>query len=302
MTRNSAILLFLAILFLAGCVKYQESTNNKQQFSSTGTPESEKTPEPETSPSQSEPVSSDTDAGVIRVWEAGMYGRARCQWEKPGQYKDREGDYTVIIESVGPDGSTRELAEGSGSYESFETTDYIAWACQENGFPDRMQYRVRAWNDGQLIAEGCSEPFDPRRFFPEKEVLEIGRDIPEADIEGLDYHGSGDFVEANFLLSVEKEDDGRAEIEGTYYKNSKQKKTDKKLKASDWEELMALIRQGSVVRKHVMDPEIMMLDGSSTWFFLDWEDQSDLQEMWYVFRADDAVEQQIIDWMYRKAD
>ena len=173
----------------------------------------------------------------------------------------------------------------------------VAYYCQENGFPEKMRFHVEASKDEEVTAEGFSEEFNPKDFFPERESLQLKDDIPLESITAFSWNTNGSYVEANQNLYFYKDGDD-CYLEGLFYRDSKKTEVKKKLKEQDWQEFLALLSQGEVVRKYIMDPEIVILDGGDNSMELEWEGMSDMEEKYYVYSSSNR--EAIIDWLEKK--
>lgn len=223
------------------------------------------------------------------------YGRCRCEWEEPA---GMEGQFTynVTLQAVSESGEAGSLISETTYYPSFQADDYIAYACQENGFPYRMRILVEGSADGEKTAEGVSEAFDPRDVFPEKKELVFGTDIPLERICGITWDSFSDEAEGNWSRSVRKFED-----EVTFYSSGVGKKDiERKLKDSDWDQLLSILSKGYMERSYVMDPTIQVLDGSGSGIKVDWEDEKENVPSYYSFVEDEKVRGELQDWLLKK--
>lgn len=224
-----------------------------------------------------------------------MHNRCLCSWEKPSA--EGNGDYTVIVEAVDESGNAREAIRAQAYYSYFDADHYVAYVCQEEGFPYRMRVRVQYYNGEDLAAEGVSDTFDPREVFPEKEVLEFGKDIPLDSIKYLSWDSAGMSIEANWHMGVSHYGD-----EYTFYTTRPgQNEKEKKIKKSDWDQVVAIIAKGKVKRDRIMDPDMVELDGGGEGFAIAWED--DEHENWqtyYSYVADEETAEELQKWLKAK--
>ena len=209
------------------------------------------------------------------------YGQLDLRWPETAC-----DTYTVSVIGVNADKETvlYELPVDSTYYRA---TDAAAYACQENGFPALMRFRVDAVKDGQSVSAGITETFDPRAYFPEKEKLIIGEDIKPEDIRSLTWMTSGTTAESSQMLEVSLSG-SEAFIAGHYYEDMHRHEVNKKLTAPEREEFMRILAEGSLLRSYVMDPEFFMLDGSSYTMTLSWNGM-EKRDSYYVYRNDTDI-------------
>ena len=208
------------------------------------------------------------------------------RWEVP---EDAAAAETwLIVQAVHADGSTEDLLKTRQLYTAVQGSDYIAYVCQENGFPEHVRFRVEVYNAGdELEAYGESELLDPAEIFPQKEELLIGTDIPEERITSFAWTESGTTAESNNYFYISRISGGISYEASWHDSTGRSKEVSKQLKEDDWQKLLGYLRQGSVVRKYVMDPEIEVLDGSYVGAKIEWQDMKPSEEMYYVFSAAD---------------
>ena len=224
-----------------------------------------------------------------------MHNRCLAKWEKPSV--NGSGEYTAIIESVDESWNAKEAIRTQVYYNSFDADHYVAYACQENGFPYMMRVRVEYYNGDQLVAEGVSDTFDPREVFPEKEVLEFGTDIPLDAIRAFSWDSSGMSIESNWHISVAHYGD-----DYVFYSSHPPKgEKEKKMKKSEWDQIVSIIGKGKVERDYIRDPEMIELDGGGEGFAISWNDEE--HENWqtyYVYTADAETEEELQKWLEAK--
>ena len=221
------------------------------------------------------------------------YGRIRLEWNET-----QDAQYRVTVQSIDEKGDIKDLYSEWFDYHACYMEDRVAYLCQENGFPYRMQFYIETLIDDEVTAEGTSDPVDPREFFPEKEELLLEKDIPLDTITSFYWHTSGSYMQANQSLLLYKEDDSYV-LSGSYYKDeNKEVEVERKLKEKDWNEFLELIKNGKVTRKYVMDPEIVILDGGESGMQLQWDDMSYAQENYYVYTPEDY--DAIVNWLKNK--
>ncbi len=225
------------------------------------------------------------------------YGRCRVRWEEPAGYEGRL-DYRVILLAVSEDGSESPKTVEHSASPFFQADDYIAYICQEEGFPFLMRIRVEGSLDGEKAAEGVSEKFDPRDVFPEKEVLEFGTDIPMETVRSVSLFSSGMAAEDNWDITVSHFGDEYT----LYYSGASVRDSERRLKEKDWEQLMSILKKGNMIRKQVMDPSIEVLDGGSSGIEVSWKDEkSENAPTYYRFNADDSVREELSAWLSSKS-
>ena len=222
------------------------------------------------------------------------HGRIRLEWE------ESEGaQYRIAVLGVDENGMEKELYENTIMSNVFYGEDLVAYSCQENGFPYRMRFLVECILNDEVQTSGRSDVFDPKDIFPEKEILIIGEDIKTEDIDGFSWTTSGPYVEANQRIDFYREGDDHV-LEGYYYEDGKEIKLDRRLSEDEWIEFLAIISQGNVKRKYIMDPEIQVLDGSENYMKISWKSMSDIENRYYIFAPLDR--ESLIDWLKEKGD
>lgn len=229
---------------------------------------------------------------ILEVYLDTDYGRLHLEWtEVDGAM------YVVTLQGIDINGEYIDLSSYPSDYNAFYGEDMVAYYCQENGFPEKMCFHISANINEEVISEGFSEAFDPKDFFPERESLQLKDDIPLASITAFSWNTNGSYVEANQNLYFYKDGDD-CYLEGLFYRDSKKTEVKKKLKEQDWQEFLELLSQGEVVRKYIMDPEIVILDGGENSMELEWEGMSDIEQKYYVYSSSNR--DAIIDWLEKK--
>ena len=220
------------------------------------------------------------------------YGNLRLGWDETA------GADSYLVTML--DGDGNELTSYRESYGGSDALPHLAYYCQENGYPAAVSFRVQAMQEEQVLAEGRTDPLNPRDFFPEQEQLAWDEDVDPALVTKFSWDTSGDTVEANNHISVYRSD-GSITLSADYYdSSSKHHRTEKKVSESDWNELLELLRQGTIARKYIADPEMIVLDGGEERMTLRWEGMSDTQERFYVFRAG-GHKDALMAWLYGRA-
>ena len=224
-----------------------------------------------------------------------MHNRCYVKWEKPTAEGD--GEYTAIVESVDESGNAKEAIRTQVYYNSFDADHYVAYSCQEDGFPYRMRVRIQYYNGEELVAEGVSDTFDPREVFPEKETLEFGTDIPLEAVRAFSWDSSGMSIEMNWHMGVSHYGD-----EYTFYSSHPPKgEKEKKMKKSEWDQIVSIIAKGTVKRDYIRDPEMIELDGGGEGFAVSWnDDEHENWQTYYVYVADAETEEELQKWLESK--
>ncbi|MBR4163255.1 MAG: hypothetical protein IKR11_07010 [Solobacterium sp.] len=229
---------------------------------------------------------------TLEVYLDTDYGRLHLEWTEVD-----DATYAVTLQGVDTNGEYIDLSSCPSDYNAFYGEDMVAYYCQENGFPEKMRFHISATREEEVTAEGFSEEFNPKDFFPERESLQLKEDIPLEAITAFSWHTTGSYVEANQNLYFHK-DGNDCYLEGLFYRDSKKTEVKKKLKEQDWQEFLALLSQGEVVRDYIMDPEIEILDGGDNSMELEWEGMSDMEEKYYVYSSSNR--EAIINWLETK--
>jgi len=229
---------------------------------------------------------------TLEVYLDTDYGRLHLEWTEVD-----DAVYMVTLQGIDANGEYIDLSSCPSDYNAFYGEDMVAYYCQENGFPEKMRFHVEASKDEEVTAEGFSEEFNPKDFFPERESLQLKDDIPLESITAFSWSTAGSYVEANQNLYFYK-DGEECYLEGLFYRDSKKTEVKKKLKETDWQEFLALLSQGEVTRRYIMDPEIEILDGGKNTMELEWEGMSDIEQEYYVYSS--ANRDEIIDWLETK--
>lgn len=204
------------------------------------------------------------------------YGQLKLGWEKPETIRDNEG-YNIIVERI-VDGEWRHVYAVKSAYTYYDATDLNAYVCQKQGFTDRQRFIVEAYDTDTIVGYAVSEEYDPRDFFPEKEELIIGKDISVDDIDCVSFTSNGTNAEDNYSYTAVKEDDDYI----LYYDDTKEKK----ISDSEWNEIIKFVKAGRIVRKTVMDPEIVVLDGGYRRYTANWEGMSESDQSYYLLKLD----------------
>ena len=221
------------------------------------------------------------------------YESFRLRWEEP---EDLTFDlYRVTLLDAGDENGEALSLEYSGSFINGE--EIVLYYCQEFGAPDLMRFRVEAVEGDTVTAEGFTEAFDPSEFWPQKETLQFGTDIPEGSVISVSSYSRGETAEANWSYNAARYG-GEMKI---YYSAAGQQEKEKKLTKGDWDKLWSILLKGRMKRKHFSDPSVEVLDGSSSGMEVSWDSgEKDISGL-YRFDADSEVREELQRFLERRA-
>ena len=221
------------------------------------------------------------------------YESFRLRWEEP---EDLTFDiYRVTLLDAGDETGEALSLEYSGSFINGE--EIVLYYCQEFGVPELLRFRVEAVEGDTVTAEGYTEAFDPSEFWPEKETLQFGTDIPEGSVISVSSYSRGETAEANWSYSAARYG-GEMKI---YYSAAGQQEKEKKLTKGDWDKLWSILLKGRMKRKHFSDPSVEVLDGSSSGMEVSWDSgEKDISGL-YRFDADSEVREELQRFLERRA-
>ena len=221
------------------------------------------------------------------------YESFRLRWEEP---EDLTFDiYRVTLLDAGDETGEALSLEYSGSFINGE--EIVLYYCQEFGVPNLMRFRVEALEGDTVTAEGYTETFDPSEFWPEKETLQFGTDIPEGSVISVSSFSRGETTEANWSYSADRYGDEMK----IYYSAAGQQEKEKKLTKGDWDKLWSILLKGRMKRKHFSDPSVEVLDGSSSGMEVSWDSgEKDISGL-YRFDADSEVREELQRFLERRA-
>lgn len=214
------------------------------------------------------------------------YGQLYLKWNEPET--EQPLTYIAAAEVFTQDGTIKELYRMDADYPFLNALDAAAYVCQEYGFYPEMRFRVDALAGNETIASGVSPSFVPADFFPEKEVLMIGSDIPAEEITGFTWSGTGSAVNDSFLFDISIDDPGHIRAEW-YDDDFSQKEMERALQEDEVSRLMEWLSQGKLVRSHVMDPVFVILDGSENKKKVVWKNMSG-KDSFYEFQPESDEE------------
>ena len=161
--------------------------------------------------------------------------------------------------------------------------DLIGYYVQENNYSGNLCFRITAWLNDEMILQENSELFASTDVIPEKKELQFGTDLSTADIFSFSYGGTGDSVELIFSYSVNVDDDKIIYTADFHDSNGKEHNIEKTISSHDWKTLQEEIAKGSLHLKHFKDPDLVILDGSETWFTILFADMDPIRERVYEF-------------------
>ncbi len=221
------------------------------------------------------------------------YESFRLRWDEP---EDLTFDiYRVTLLDAGDETGQALSLEYSGSFINGE--EIVLYYCQEFGVPNLMRFRVEAVEGDTVTAEGYTETFDPSEFWPEKETLQFGTDIPEGSVISVSSYSRGETAEANWSYNAARYG-GEMKI---YYSAAGQQEREKKLTKGDWDKLWSILLKGRMKRKHFSDPSVEVLDGSSSGMEVSWDcGEKDISGL-YRFDADSEVREELQRFLEKRA-
>ena len=215
------------------------------------------------------------------------YAVLRLYWETPEPVKGNES-YIITVQGRN-EGEFADLYESEIPSGYLVGSDYVSYVCQESGFFNEMRFIIVALSDGKPVACYIGEPFDPRRFYPEKKELIFGEDIKLEDIESFTWSCNGTTAESNYSYYVEF-DGKKAHITRTNVNGEKSRI----ISRGKWNKLLEYIAKGKLVRKRAGDPEIIELDGSDDSMSVTWAGITELQRNSYSLHVSQELRGEII--------
>ena len=216
----------------------------------------------------------------------------RIIWQKlPGEAVRYDVTLSTVSGSdAGKTGTMVFHTETAG--DSFNGTDAVAWYAQENEYYGPMKYTVAAYEGETAAARGESETFMAGEFFPAEK--EIALDAIKLDsIEQFSYNGTGDASDLIFTFDFRKTEEGIMAI-ADYSDAEGHHEYDGMADAAFFNGLRPWIERGSLQRRHVREPDLVVLDETSEWFTLTYEGENSLQKMWYEFVPNDEADKEAI--------
>ena len=221
------------------------------------------------------------------------YGNAVLTWDEP----EEADTYDILISKhSGADGGAKaeRIADTTCQSGYFQPSNYLAWYGYETGYFGPVRFQVSAYAKNQLIAQGINDNLMIQDVFPPEEELFFGTDVKAEDIVSLQYSGSGSSMEDNFCFSVRKDGD-EVRYMADYTDVTGSHADDYEIAEEIFERILPELENGRIVRRIPDDPEIEMLDGSETYFRIEWKDETELQKSWYRFEPDE--EETIINYL-----
>ncbi len=218
------------------------------------------------------------------------YAVLRLYWETPEAVKGNES-YSITVQGRN-EGEFADLYENEIPSGYLVGSDYVSYVCQTNGFYKELRFVITALSDGQPVACYIGEPFDPRRFYPEKNELVFGEDVKPEDIESFTWNCNGTTAESNYSYFVEF--DGKKAHITRSNANGEKSRTISRYK---WNRLLKYIEEGKLVRDYARDPDLVVLDGSKDVMNITWADMTELERNSYHFVASEQLRGDIIKYL-----
>lgn len=214
-----------------------------------------------------------------------QHGRCRFEWEGP-----EDIEYTATLQSLDADGVPSDLISDYCPYSYFQADDFVAYCCQEYGVSRRMRVRITGKNGTEVAAEGYSEEFDAQDFWPDRDVLNFGDDIPLEDISWISWNSTGETIDANWSYTAHCYN-GKP---GLYFRTPGKQDREIRISNARWNKLLSLVSEGRMEIRRIMDPTIVILDGRETGMDVSWDERNDDHRLsYYGFRCDDETKAQI---------
>ncbi len=219
-------------------------------------------------------------------------GSAAVSWEVPMNLEPADEVYylTCYTADVKDNQITRndKVFETELTIPYFNANRHISYYCQENEYFGYFIYDVVAYVDDEIMASGSSEPFKGEDVFPIEKSIEM----EGLEINSFSYVSNADYVEGNFSFHILLQKDSIV-LYATYFDGvTLDKKTvEKNITLEEWEGLLKLLKDGSLLRYKVSDPEIEMLDGTEEYFRLGWVKQTHQQENYIRFYPNNNKEE-----------
>ena len=198
--------------------------------------------------------------------------------------ESNDAHYEVMIRAVnGRDGGAdvQLVSTETTTSASYNGLRQLAWYAQENDYYGWMQYQVTAYEKETAVGQGISEPFLVTDYYPEASQIPFD---PET-INGLHYWGNGDSTELIFSYSLYQEDH-QFLFEAEYWEEGNRIEIDTEVSEDIFEQIKPFLK-GTLQKRHVDDPELVILDGSEEQITLNRENQSELEKSWYEFIPED---------------
>lgn len=228
-------------------------------------------------------------------------GRIHAEWKVPAGMEDLEETITLYDFYAASDGNSAYEAFDeftvSGGYQ--DISNAVAYHYQETGIDTDTQKPMLAvgvdiYKDGAKTASGISYSINVADFFPPEQGPEIGKDLTEENITGLEWSSSGMAADSFFHFSVSF-DETPAVLYGNYYDVSMEHEKELELDEESRQRFMDLILTGKICREYAEDPHLEILDGGEEYFRLLWQDMRDCDRSWYRICFSQENRQQIED-------
>ncbi len=202
---------------------------------------------------------------AFKVELDGRYGQLALSWD---EMAGADG-YQVTVQGRTADGyKDLHAVLVDGNY--YRASDLLAFGLQQQGPYEKARFVVFGLMENRKIGQGVTADFLTADYYPEKAELIIGQDLFLEAITSICFHSSGMSAESNFSYVAMK--DGEDTV--LYYGDGQERK----LTARDWQQLLALVSRGRILRSAVRDPELIVLDESSCGYRLSWEGIRECEE------------------------
>ena len=207
----------------------------------------------------------------------GRYGQLALSWDET----EGADGYLVTVQGKTADGY-RDLYGVTVDGNYYRASDLLAYGLQQQGPHEKARLVVYGLEENRKISRGVTADFLTENYYPEKAELIIGQDLSLEAITSISFHSSGMSAESNFSYVAMKEDE-----EAILYYGDDQ---ERKLTGNHWQQLLALVSRGRILRRPVRDPQLIVLDESSCGYRLSWEGIRECEESYYqLLMPDDEL-------------